>query len=106
VPSVELRAHSLLLHREDGGHAFLQIMRSFERTPEFEAAILDALAQRPYPAQVVWGVHDTTLRLAEHGEHVREGLGVQEIHRVDAKHFVPEDAPEIVAERVAALAAG
>jgi pimeloyl-ACP methyl ester carboxylesterase len=105
VPSVELRAHSLLLHREDGGHAFLQIMRSFERTPEFEAAILGALAQRPYPAQVVWGVHDTALRVDEHGEHVREALGVDEIQRVDAKHFVPEDAPAEVAQHVAALAA-
>jgi pimeloyl-ACP methyl ester carboxylesterase len=106
VPADELRAHSLLLHREDGGHAFLQIMRSFERTPEFEAALLGALAQRPYPAQVLWGVHDTALRADLHGEHVRAALGLDDIHRVDAKHFVPEDAPAVVAERVAALAAG
>ncbi len=106
VPSEELRAHALLLHREDGGRAFLRIMRSFERTPEFEAAILGALARRPYPAQAVWGVRDTILRVGEHGEHVRQALGLDSVHRVDAKHFVPEDAPEVVAERVAGLAAG
>lgn len=106
VPAAEIKAHSLLLHREDGGYAFRQIMRSFERTPEFEAAILEALATRPYPAQVVWGERDTALRAEVHGEHAREALGLDQIHRVDAKHFVQEDAPGVVAERVAALAAG
>lgn len=106
VPAAELRAHSLLLHRDDGGYAFRQIMRSFERTPEFEAAILEALATRRYPAQVVWGERDTALSVDEHGEHAREALGLSEIHRLDGKHFVQEDAPDEVAERVAALASG
>lgn len=106
VPAAELRVHALLLHREDGGYAFRQIMRSFERTPEFEAAILAALANRPYPAQVIWGEDDTALRVDKHGEDVRAALGVENILRVPAKHFVQEDAPDVVADRVAALAAG
>jgi haloalkane dehalogenase len=104
VPGAELRAHAELLHRGDGGRAFLQIMRSFERTPEFEAAILGALAQRPYPAQVVWGELDTALRVEKHGEDVRQALGLDTIHRLPGKHFVQEDCPLAVAERIAAIA--
>jgi pimeloyl-ACP methyl ester carboxylesterase len=104
VPSDELRAHLLLLRRGDHGRAFLRIMRSFERTAEFERTILSALTARPYPAQVVWGERDTVLRVDRLGEDVRRALGVDSIHRLPAKHFVPEDCPAEVAERIAALA--
>lgn len=104
IPSGELRAHGVLLHRGDGGRAFLEIMRSFERTPQFEAAIHEALAKRPYPAQVIWGEKDTALRIDEHGEQIRRLLGVDTIQRLPGKHFVQEDCPADIAERVAAIA--
>lgn len=105
LPRAELRAHGVLLQRGDRGRAFLQIMRSFERTPQFEAAVRDALARRPYPAQLVWGVRDTALRVDEHGEQLRQILGLDTIHRLPGKHFVQEDCPAEVADYVAALAA-
>ena len=42
----ELRAYGTLLVREDGGAAFLKIIRSFERTKEYESRILDALDKK------------------------------------------------------------
>jgi haloalkane dehalogenase len=103
VPSPELRAYVPLLKREDGGRAFLRIMRGFERTEQFEGRILDALARRAFPAQVLWGEDDPALRVDRHGEHARQALGVDTITRLAGKHFVQEDAPEAIAEHVSRL---
>ena len=105
VPAVELRAYVTLLKRGDGGRAFLRIMRGFERTEGFERRILDALAARTFPAQVLWGEHDPALRFDPHAEHVREALGVETVTRLPGKHFVQEDAPAQIADRIGALIA-
>jgi haloalkane dehalogenase len=104
VPSEELRAYLRLLRREDGGRAFLRIMRSFERTAEFEARTLAALSGRSFPAAVVWGEDDPLLRVEDFGEDARAALGLERISRIPGKHFVPEDAPAEIADAVAALA--
>jgi pimeloyl-ACP methyl ester carboxylesterase len=105
VPSAELRAYVPLLKRGDGGRAFLRIMRGFERTEAFETRVLDALAGRTFPAQVVWGEQDPWLRVDVQGEHARQALGLEEIVRLPGKHFVPEDAPAAIAEQVRRLVA-
>jgi haloalkane dehalogenase len=103
VPRAEVHAYRELLKREDGGHAFLKIMRGFELTREKQDFLWSGLARRPYPAQVVWGVDDPAL-----GETYR--LIVQEVLRVDdpilvpAKHFLQEDQAPAVAGAVAAIA--
>ena len=104
VPAAELRAYVPLLKREDGGRAFLRIMRGFERTTEFERRTIAALESRRFPAAVVWGEDDPALRIGSHGEQAREALGVDEIIRLHGKHFVPEDAPAEIAAVVARLA--
>ena len=106
VPADELRAYVALLKRGDGGRAFLRIMRGFERTEAFERRILDALAARDFPAQVLWGAQDPALRIDPYGEHVRQALGVDAVIRLDGRHFVQEDAPEEVAEHVGRLTSG
>lgn len=105
VPAEDLRAYVELLKRADGGRAFLEIMRSFERTEGFEQRILGALRERRFPAQVLWGERDPALPIDLHGEQVRAALGLDEIVRLPGKHFVQEDAPAQIAEHVAALAA-
>jgi pimeloyl-ACP methyl ester carboxylesterase len=104
VPGEELDAYVDLLKREDGGQAFLSIMRGFERTEEKQALYRRAVRDVPYPVQVVWGAEDPALPLEEHGESVRAAAGLPEIHTVPAKHFLQEDQAPAVAERVAALA--
>lgn len=104
VPAAELRAYVLLLKREDGGRAFLKIMRGFERTEEFEHRIVSALREREFPAQVAWGRDDPALKIDKHGEDAREVLGVDSITPLEGKHFVAEDSPAEIAELVSAQA--
>ena len=106
VPADELRAYVALLKREDGGRAFLRIMRGFERTEAFERRILGALAGRAFPAQVLWGEQDPALPIDPYGEHVRLALGVETVTRLPGRHFVQEDAPEDIAEHVGRLTSG
>ncbi len=104
VPSEELDAYVDLLKREDGGAAFLRIMRGFERTEAKQALYRGVVRDVPYPVQIVWGAEDPALPLAEHGESVRRAAGLEEIHTVPGKHFLQEDQAPAIAERVAALA--
>jgi pimeloyl-ACP methyl ester carboxylesterase len=104
VPKEEVYAYVDLLKRQDGGKAFLRIMRGFERTREKRDLYVGALRDVPYPVQVVWGEDDPALPLDPHGENVRRAAGVEHIHRLPAKHFLQEDQGPAVAERVAVLA--
>ena len=105
VPAAELHAYAHLLKRADGGRAFLRIMRSFERTEPFEQGILDALRQRQFPAQVIWGSEDPALKEAIYAPMVRDALDVPAHQSVPGKHFVQEDSPAEIAAAVASLVA-
>ena len=103
VPNEELDAYVDLLKREDGGRAFLKIMRGFERTPAKRELYVSTLRDARYPVQVVWGADDPALRLAVHGEQARNAAGLEEVHTVPAKHFLQEDQAPAVAEHIARL---
>lgn len=100
----ELYAYVDLLKREDGGRAFLKIVRGFERTAEKQRLYRGVLGDGRYPVQVVWGANDPALKLSEHGERARRAAGLDRIHTVPAKHFLQEDQAPAVAQHVAALA--
>jgi haloalkane dehalogenase len=105
TPKEEVDAYVDLLKRDDGGKAFLRIMRGFERTREKQDLYVGALRDVPYPVQVVWGAEDPALPLGRHGEAARRAAGLEQIHTVPAKHFLQEDQAPAVAARVAELAA-
>lgn len=106
VTNAELDAYIGLLKRDDGGAAFLQIMRSFETTPEKQAQYRSTLADAPYPIQVVWGDKDTALKVDTYGEQARAAAGADTIHRLPAKHFLQEDQADEVAALIAAHVGG
>jgi pimeloyl-ACP methyl ester carboxylesterase len=101
----EVYAYVDPLKREDGGKAFLKIMRGFERTPEKQRLYESTIRDVPYPVQIVWDADDPALKLSVHGEQARRAAALDEIHTVPAKHFLQEDQAPAVAERVASLAA-
>lgn len=103
TPRDEVYAYVELLKRGDSGRAFLRIMRGFERTAEKTRLYRDTLRAVPR-RQIVWGRDDPALKLAVHGEQAREAAGVEEIQALAGKHFVQEDEPATIAERVALLA--
>lgn len=106
VPREEVGAYYDLLKRDDGGRAFLRVMRGFERTPEKRALYESTLRDVPYPVQIVWGDRDPALKIDVHGEQARRAAGLETIHRVPAKHFLQEDQAPAIADHVARLASG
>lgn len=101
VPAAELDAYVDLLKREDGGRAFLQVMRGFQRTPEKERLYRGVVGSDAYPVQVVWGDQDPALSIERHGEIARAAAGVDTIHRLPAKHFLQEDQAPALAAQIA-----
>lgn len=100
----EIRAYGEILVQTDGGAAFIKVMKGFEPTKAFEEKYLPILAQRTFPAQVVWGAKDFELRASKEGQLAREALNLATpIHELPAKHFLQENVPEEIAERIALL---
>ncbi len=104
TPPAELDAYVDLLKREDGGRAFLKVMRGFERTAAKQRLYVGVVRDVPYPVQVVWGADDPALKLSVYGEQARRATGVDTVHALAAKHFLQEDQAPAVAERIAAVA--
>ncbi|MFL5865469.1 MAG: alpha/beta fold hydrolase [Thermoleophilaceae bacterium] len=104
TPKEEIDAYVDLLKRGDGGKAFLKVMRGFERTAQKQRLYESALRDVSYPVQVVWGAKDPALRLEKEGEAARRIAGLDEIHELPAKHFLPEDQAPAIAGRVASIA--
>lgn len=104
VSDDELDAYFDLIKRDDGGRAFLRIMRGFERTPEKQRLYESVLRDVPYPIQVVWGEFDPALKESVQGEQARLAAGLDSIHALPAKHLLQEDQAPAVAGHIAALA--
>jgi pimeloyl-ACP methyl ester carboxylesterase len=104
TPRREVYAYYYLLKRADGGRAFLRIMRGFELTAEKQRFLWEGLAERPYPARIVWGERDPALGL-DQLRLVQEALEVSDPILLPAKHFLQEDQAIAVSGAVADLAA-
>lgn len=104
VTAAEIYAYRELLTRLDGGRAFLRIMRGFELTAEKQRFLWEGLAERRYPARVVWGERDPALG-PERLRNVERALGIDEAIMLPAKHFPQEDQYAAVAYAVADLIA-
>jgi len=104
VSGAELAAYVTLLKREDGGRAFLRIMRGFERTREKQELYVATVGDSRRPVQVVWGSGDPALPLKSFGEQARAAAKVPEIHALPGKHFLQEDCAPAIADRIADIA--
>jgi haloalkane dehalogenase len=100
VATAEIACYVPLLLGDDGGRAFLQIMRGFELTADKQRHYLAALRSRPYPAQVVWGVLDRMLTWRRYGVQAQLAAGLDDAVLLPGKHFLQEDCPEEIAEAV------
>jgi len=106
VSDAELDAYLMLIKRPDQGRAFLQIMRSTERTPAKQALYRAAVGGVPYPVQAIWGADDPTMTLAVYGEKARAAAGLAAVDTVPGKHFPQEDQAPAIARKIARLALG
>jgi haloalkane dehalogenase len=100
----EIYAYVDLIKHEDGGRAFLKVMRGFERTAAKQELYESTVRDVPYPVQVVWGSDDPALKLTVQGEQARRLAGLDQIHTVPAKHFLQEEQAPAIVEHIARLA--
>jgi pimeloyl-ACP methyl ester carboxylesterase len=103
INRAESAAYSQLLLGPDSGRAFLQIMRSFERTLAFEQGIKAALKARKFPAQIIWGKDDPALRMKKYAPHLLKALDLESYEAVCGRHFLQEDSSPAIATLVARL---
>ncbi len=103
VPRSEVGAYYDLLKREDGGAAFLKIMRGFELTRAKQDFLWHGLAERAYPASVLWGKDDPALEM-KYCRIACDVLDVEAPRLVAAKHFLQEDQAPAIADAVEATA--
>ncbi|CAM3159825.1 alpha/beta fold hydrolase [Mycobacterium simiae] len=100
VPAAEIMCWKPLLFGDDGGRAFLNIMRGFELTAAKQQLYLDVLRDSRYPVQVVWGARDKMLPWHRYGVQAQRAAGLQDPITLPAKHFLQEDYPREIAEAV------
>lgn len=98
IPEEEKNAYVDLLKREDGGEAFLKIMRNFDHSPEFRALCYKAVQGVNYPVQAIWGAGDPGLTYDRYGTEIKKVAGLQEVHKLSARHFLQEEQSEAIAE--------
>ena len=104
VPAAEIACYVTLLLGDDGGRAFLRIMRGFEMTAAKQRLYLSAVRDTPYPVQVVWGVRDRALTWRRYGVQAQMAAGLDHATLLPGKHFLQEDCPDEIAEAVYRLA--
>lgn len=104
VPGPELACWLPLLFGDDGGRAFLKIMRGFELTAAKQQRYRDAVGRGRYPVQIIWGARDTMLPWRRYGIQAQRAAGVQDPILLPAKHFLQEDHPAEIAAAVHRLA--
>jgi pimeloyl-ACP methyl ester carboxylesterase len=100
ISQEEMAAYIHLLKKEDGGKAFLKIMRSFEKTKEFTEACYRTWKNPAYPVQLIWGDKDPFLTWKEKGREFEEARPGVPITKVESKHFLQEEAYETIAAKV------
>ncbi|GAB3166643.1 alpha/beta fold hydrolase [Telluribacter humicola] len=106
IRDAELGAYMDLLKREDGGKAFLKIMRNFEQTEEFSRLCYSAIHGAPYPIQLIWGKNDRFLDYDTYAQEFLRAAPKVTAYQVESKHFLQEDYPEFIAEKVVEQARG
>ncbi|MDQ3945200.1 MAG: alpha/beta hydrolase, partial [Actinomycetota bacterium] len=103
--NVTVAGESIAVHwrpyAETGGpRGFVRQIRSL-RTQD-TLAVADRLPGLQVPARVVWGAADQFQKV-RYGERLAADLGADLTRLTGARHFVPEDHPEPVAEATAAV---
>lgn len=104
ITKEEAYAYVDLLKREDGGKAFLKIMRNFDHSVEFRDLCLKAVKYTPYPVQVIWGAEDPGLTFRRYGFEIMEAAELEHLYTLKASHLLQEERWEEIAQRITELA--
>ncbi len=100
LPKEEVYAYVDLLKRDDGGKAFLKIMRSFQKSEDFKRLCYQAVENVPYPIQAIWGANDPALDVDHFGNEIKQAANLATVHKLNSKHFLQEEKYEEIAQLV------
>lgn len=100
IPKEEIYAYVDLLKREDGGKAFLKIMRNFDHSEAFKNLCYQAVQHVPYPVQAIWGAKDPGLTFKRYGTEIQQVAALKEVHQLPAWHLLQEEQAEAIATKI------
>ena len=103
ISKEETNVYVDMLKMVDDGKAFLKIMRSFDDSEEFRDLCYKAVQNVPYPIQAIWGAEDPALDYDRYGEEIKKVAGLEQVHKVKARHFLQEEKWEELALRIEEL---
>ncbi len=96
----ELNTYVDLLKRDDGGKAFLKIMRGFEMTEDKGKTYESTIRNLDCPKRVIWGANDPALAMNPYAEKAQAIMGVDHIVVLEARHFLQEEKPDAIAQSI------
>lgn len=92
-----------LLKNNGGHHSFLEIMDGFDLTEQHRDYLRDGLLAIDKPMQLVWGEEEIAIPKAQL-HYIKQVFPLHAEHMVDARHFLQEEHPAVIAAHVATFA--
>jgi pimeloyl-ACP methyl ester carboxylesterase len=97
-----IASYIYLLKNNGGHHSFLEIMDGFDLTEEYRDYLRDGLLAIDKPMQLVWGEQEIAIPKAQL-HYIRQVFPLRAEHMVDARHFLQEEHPAVIAAHIAAF---
>jgi pimeloyl-ACP methyl ester carboxylesterase len=91
-----------LLKNNGGHHSFLEIMQGFDLTEKHRDYLRDGLLAIDKPMQLVWGEQEIAIPKAQL-HYIKQVFPLRAEHMVDARHFLQEEHPAVIAAHIAAF---
>jgi pimeloyl-ACP methyl ester carboxylesterase len=94
-----------LLKNNGGHHSFLEIMQGFDLTEKHRDYLRDGLLAIDKPMQLIWGEQEVAIPKAQL-HYIKQVFPLRAEHMVDARHFLQEEQPAVIAAHIASFAEG
>ena len=98
-----VESYVYLLKCNGGHHSFLQIMDGLDCTEQHRDHLRDGLLAIDKPMQVVWGEEEVAIPKAQL-HYIKQVFPLRATHLIDARHFLQEEHPAVIATHIAAFA--
>jgi len=92
-----------LLKNNGGHHSFLEIMDGFDLTEQHRDWLRDGLLAIDKPMQLVWGEQEIAIPKAQL-HYIKQVFPLRAQYMVDARHFLQEEQPAVIAGHIATFA--
>ena len=98
-----IASYIYLLKNNGGHHSFLAIMDGFDLTEQHRDWLRDGLLAIDKPMQLVWGEQEIAIPESQL-DYIKQVFPLRAEHMVDARHFLQEEHPAVIAAHIAAFA--